>query len=251
MSKKESDLNILLLQIRDDEESMQEELAEFARYSGLSQAQFTVLDAFRSDDFSTHLLDPFDALFVGGSSDASVLFPEEYHFVHGCKKLLRYAYEQNIPTFASCFGFQVVVEEFGGKVVLDKENMEMGIYQIFLTEDGHNDILFADIPDGFWAISGHKERAFILPEGTDMLAYSELCPYHAFKFPDKPFYAFQFHPEVDRQDLVTRITRYKERYLEDEAALTHIIESAVHETTYSNQLVRHFIERILLPHLTA
>ncbi|HEY9616639.1 MAG TPA: type 1 glutamine amidotransferase, partial [Microcoleaceae cyanobacterium] len=197
MATHRSQLRILLMQIRDDEATRLEEFDEFVRYSDLTPEQFTVLDVFKTPDFAPEYIHGYDALFVGGSSDASVIQPEIYGFVESAKQLLAYCLQQRIPVFASCFGFQAAVEALGGKVILDKANMEMGTYPLWLTEAAATDLLFHDVPNGFWAVSGHKERAVSLPEGAILLAYSDRCPYHAFKMADQPFYGFQFHPELD------------------------------------------------------
>ena len=73
--------------------------------------------------------------------------------------------DHSVPVFASCFGFQLVVEALGGKVIADPDRMEMGIYPIRLTLAAQADLLFHDSPDGFLAVSGHKERAVDLPAG--------------------------------------------------------------------------------------
>lgn len=246
MPKARSDLKILLLQIRDDKETQLEEFYEFLEFGELEQSQLVPFNTFNTPHFEPNIIDGYDALFVGGSSDATVLDPKTYPFIHSAKRLLRYCYEKNIPVLASCFGFQVVVEELGGKVILDKDNMEMGILPIHLTEAAKHDPLVFDMPGTFYAVSGHKERAIQIPEDAILLAESERCPYHMIKFIDKPFYGFQFHPEVGRKDLITRITRYQERYLDDPESLQAIIDSATEETTESNDLIKHFVDRVIL-----
>jgi len=246
MPLKRDQLKVLLLQIREDEETMLEEFYEFVQFSGLSEDQFTKLSTYETADFEPDIMEDYDVLFVGGSSDASVLDPEEFKFIHNCRRLMRYCYDKNIPVFASCFGFQVAIEELGGEVILDKENMEMGIYPIHLTEAGKQDPLTHDLPSTFWGVSGHKERANHIPEDCECLAYSELCPYHIFKFKNKPFYGFQFHPEVTRDIFLNRVRRYQERYLEDEETLQRIIDKSIHETPESNSLVKKFIDRVVL-----
>ncbi|GGI81155.1 type 1 glutamine amidotransferase [Legionella impletisoli] len=246
--KEKHQLKILLLQIREDEETMLEEFYEFVQFSQLHEEQFTKLNTFKTIHFPPSIMDDYDVLFVGGSSDASVLNVEDYLFVPHCKALIRYCYDNNIPVLASCFGFQIAMEELGGKVILDKENMEMGIYSINLHSEVKDDPLLYDYPESFWAVSGHKERANKIPSNCILLASSERCPYHIVKFIDKPIYCFQFHPEVDTKDLITRITRYQMRYLDNNESLQEIIDTAIHETPYSNKIVKDFIERIVLPH---
>jgi GMP synthase (glutamine-hydrolysing) len=247
--KERSQLKILLLQAREDQETRQEELDEFVRLSRLQPEQFTILDVFATPQFSVDCLAGHDALFVGGSSDASVLNPVRFGFVEDAKRLMGYCVDQEVPVFASCFGFQVVVEALGGQVILDKAAMEIGALPMKLTAAAREDPLFHDLPDQFMAIVGHKERAVQLPEGAIHLAGTELCPYHALKIPGKPFYGFQFHPEMNHTDLIARFTRYRDRYLDQDDDLENLDEilGSFQETPEANQLIEKFIERILLP----
>lgn len=244
--KTREELKVLYIQIRPDPGTREEEFDEFIRFSGLSREQFTYLNVFDQPEFSGDIVEGHDAVFVGGSSDASVLHPEKYPFVACIKDALRYALEHNVPTFASCFGFEVAVEAFGAKVILDKENMEMGMYPLTLTEEAKTDKLFHDMPGTFYATSGHQERAETLPEGAVLLASSELCPYHAFRMDGTNFYAFQFHPEIDYDDLVARLRRYRDKdYFDDHDHVERLIEGC-RPVPESNELLGKFVDRIIL-----
>lgn len=245
MSLRRSSLQILYLQIRQDGLTRTEEFQEFVVYSGLDPSQFTVLNVFDTPEFSPSCVDHYSALFVGGSSDASVLDPKRYPFVHSAKLLMAYCEAINMPVFASCFGFQLAVEALGGQVIADPAQMEMGVYPMQLSAIAQEDPLLHDSPDRFLAISGHKERALTLPSQALCLASTERCPYHAFRMIDKPFYGFQFHPELNPQDLALRIQRYKAQYLENDDHLEQIL-AALCETPESNQLIAKFVDRILL-----
>jgi GMP synthase (glutamine-hydrolysing) len=243
--KHRSQLRILLLQARQDQPTQLEELAEFARLGRLRLDQFTVLNGCDTPSFSPDCLQGHDALFVGGSSDVSVLAPARFPFVADAKKLMTYCVDATVPVFSSCFGFQLMVEALGGTVILDSAGMEMGSIAIQLTPTAKSDLLCHDLPEEFLAIAGHKERALTLPPQTLHLAGTELCPYHALKIPEKPIYGFQFHPELDKSALVTRLTRYCDRYLDDTEHLQPILAN-LQETPEANQLIDKFIQRILL-----
>ncbi len=245
MGLRRAQLQILYLQIRRDSLTRAEEFQEFVHYSGLEASQFTVLNVFDRPVFNPDRVAQYDALFVGGSSDASVLDPHRYPFVASALGLMAYCEAQSIPVLASCFGFQLAVEALGGKVIADPARMEMGVYPMKLAAIARQDPLFYDMPDRFMAISGHKERALTLPSQAACLASTEQCPYHAFKVINKPFYGFQFHPELNPQDLASRIQRYKDHYLEDDDHLDQILASLC-ETPESNQLIHKFVDRILL-----
>ncbi|WP_218081632.1 type 1 glutamine amidotransferase [Anthocerotibacter panamensis] len=245
MTKLRSALKILLLQVRQDEATRLEELDGFVRYSQLAPEQFWSLNACDRPKFPPTCITGYDALFIGGSSDASVLLPDKYPFVEEAKALLRYCLEQEIPVFASCFGFQLAVEALGGKVILDPTRMEIGTFPITLTAAAQSDLLLHDSPPWFWSVCGHKERAVVLPACCEPLATTELCPYHAFRVVGKPFYGFQFHPEMDKADLTARIARYRTRYLDEEVVLEALLAD-LHDTATANMLIHKFIDRIIL-----
>jgi GMP synthase (glutamine-hydrolysing) len=244
MANEINKLRVLLLQVRDQPRVRQEEHSSFVAYSGLQASQLDILNVFDTPHFDTGVLEDYDALMVGGASEASVLEPETYPFVNSCIRLLRHCMDENFPVFASCFGFQLAVLTLGGRIILDKTDFEMGTLPIRTTELAADDPLFRDVPDGFRAVSVHRERAPELPDSCALLAYTEACP-HAFRVAGKPFWAFQFHPEVDRATLVERLTIFKSQYTEGDDHLESILSSAV-ETPDSNGLVKKFVDRVLL-----
>ena len=166
------DLKILLLQIRDDANVRKEELESFAKYSELELNQFTVLNVFDVPKFDNDVLDGFDALYVGGASEANVLEPEKYEFVNDCISLINYACEKGIPTFASCFGFQLAVLAFGGTILSKDSDYEMGSIPIRLTNLAEIDPVFKGTSDNFDALSIHRQYAIELPANLDLLAYT-------------------------------------------------------------------------------
>jgi len=235
---------VLLMQIRDQARVREEELQSFLAYSGLAAEQIDVLNVFDTQEFGPEVLTGYDALFVGGASEASVLEPDIYPFVPSCIALLQHCLEKDIPVFASCFGFQLAVIALGGEIVRDQSGYEMGTPPIYLTDAAKNDPVFAGTNDGFHAISVHMERAPALPDCCELLAYTEACP-HSFRVKGKRFWAFQFHPEVDRETLVERLTIYKAKYTDDDGHLDAVLENTV-DTPESNALVGKFVERVLL-----
>ena len=238
-------LKVLLLQIRKEARVRQEEYESFCQYSGLAPAELDTLDAFAQPDFGPQVLAGYDALFVGGASEASVLEPETYPFVPASIALMRHCIARDFPVFASCFGFQLAVLALGGTIIRDERDFEMGTIAVRLTDAAASDPLLHDVPDGFFAVAVHRERSVHCPDGAQMLAYTAPCC-HAFKVPGRRFWAFQFHPEVDRQRLVERLTIFKAHYTEGDDHLDQVLRSAV-ETPEANDLVRKFVDRVLRP----
>ena len=96
-----SDLRVLLMQIRAEPSVCQEEHESFALYSGLTKSQIEILNVFNTPTFGPEALDGYDALFIGGGSEASVLEPEKYPFLINAQMLLGHSIERSLPVFAS------------------------------------------------------------------------------------------------------------------------------------------------------
>ncbi len=244
MTRHRSDLRILLLQIRDYQRVRQEEHQSFAQQAGLDLAQIHVLNVFDTPRFPPDAAADYDALFVGGASEASVMEPETYEFVPFACELLCHARNAGQPVFASCFGFQLAVIAFGGRIVRDESDFELGTLPIRLTQEAQSDPILRDTPDGFLAVSVHRERTTSAPGGCVPLAYTDACC-HIFRVRDRPFWAFQFHPEVDRATLVERLTVFKHHYTQGDDHLQQVLDAAS-ETPESNRLVTKFVDRVLL-----
>ncbi len=239
-----SQLRILLLQIREEAVTRKEELDSFACFSGLSIDQFEILNLFDRHEFGPEVVDGFDALYVGGSSEASVMEPDRYPFVESAQVLLRHCIAAKLPVFCSCFGHQLAAQALGVKIVRDDADFEMGTLPIWLTEAATQDPLYRDTSDGFMAVSVHRERAIKIPDNCTELAYTQACN-HAFKVNGAPFWTTQFHPEVSKSILVKRLTIFKDKYTDGDDHLQPVLDSAV-ETPESNALLRKFVDRVLL-----
>jgi GMP synthase (glutamine-hydrolysing) len=153
----------------------------------------------------------YDALMVGGSGDYYVSEANLPHFA-SLLDLLRDVAEDGLPMFASCFGYQSLVEALGGEIVFDPANTEVGTFELELTAEGLSDELFGFLPQKFNAQMGHKDRALSHPEGIPNLASSEASPFQALRVPNKPIWASQFHPELDRRANENRYRHYLEGY---------------------------------------
>ena len=202
---------ILLLQARNPGDSAkEEELNSFATRLKISPERITSFDLL-GDKLTTRVVRKYDALMVGGSGDYYVSKRNLPGFESLLEVLAEVA-EMGHPTFASCFGFQCLVEALGGKIIHDPLNTEVGTFLLQLTEEGRSDPLLGALPERFLAQLGRKDRAEQLPNGYSCLAFSSRSPYQAFRVSDKPVWAFQFHPELNREDNRRRFERYLAGY---------------------------------------
>jgi GMP synthase (glutamine-hydrolysing) len=212
MQQESKDLRILLMQARNlDDPVKMEERAAFAQKAGLSLSCFIPHDLLDGPPMLEQV-QQYDALMIGGSGDFNVS-DRNLPYIEETFALLRDVVALGHPTFASCFGFQMLVEALGGQIVRDPGCMEIGAFDVTLTPAGGDDQLFSYLPDVFSAQFGHKERVERLPDGVINLASSELCTYQAMRIPGKPIWAVQFHPEMSGEENRQRFSRYQEMYV--------------------------------------
>ena len=239
-------MTILLLQAREaDDPIRDEERRAFASKARLDPDAFVCHDLL---DRPPTLIEirQHQALMIGGSGDYYVSNADLPRF-DMLMDVLREVANVGHPTFASCFGFQLMVQALGGEIVHDPATIEVGTYTMSLTEDGKNDELLGTLPQSFAAQMGRKDRATRLPSGTLHLASSERCPFQAMRVPNKPVWATQFHPEMNRTENRARFIRYLDGYAphmegraDDEAILERFKESPDTE-----RLISQFLEIVL------
>lgn len=240
-----TDIKILLVQIRKDVETKQEEYFQFLRRGFLVPAQVHTWDAFERPRYDLGRISNYDAVMIGGTSDdkeddpyfSSDVFP----WVPSALAIVDWCYKYKIPMLASCGGFELVVQALpGGEMIIDKENLENSVIPITLTGKAMEDPVFEGVPKDFFGVSYHIKRASSLPDGAVNYAYSEKCPFHAFKMEDAPLYAFQFHPEMSKYDLYSRLVRYKDKYQVTDEELERV-EEEYEDTHLANKIIENFI----------
>ncbi len=186
----------------------------------------------------------FDTLMVGGSGDFYVTRGN----LPGFEELMavfREVVDVGHPTFASCFGYQCLVSALGGVLVHDTDATEVGTYPLSLTAAGREDPLFGFLPSNFNAQLGRKDRATAHPAGIPNLAQSERSPFQALRIPDKPIWATQFHPELDRKTNQDRYQHYLEGYAQYmNPELPQEVESRFDTSREASELLFRFLELV-------
>jgi len=236
---------ILLLQARQaNDEARLEERRSFAEMAGISEENVIPFDLLTGVPTLSEVR-KYDVLMIGGSGEYYVSKQNLPRF-QDVLEMLAEVVAASHPTFASCFGFQMMVQALGGQIVYDPHQMEVGTYELTLTDEGIKDDLFSYLPGRFFGQLGHKDRAELLPSGFINLASSENSKFQAFRIPGKPIWATQFHPELTREENLKRFHRYLDGYAsmmsqeEIEETLAKFTDSP--ET---DKLIRRFLNLVL------
>lgn len=201
-------LRYLLLQVRNPDDRMRkQELACFARVLSCPIDRIQPWDLLTSTPIPLDL-ERFDMVLLGGSGHYSATSQQPW--IDPVLDCLRDIHQRSKPTFASCWGFQAMARALGGQVIHDLEKAELGTHVLKLSAAGGVDPIFAPLGTNFSGQMGHEDRVVQLPPDAVLLASTNLVDNQAYRFKDKPIYCTQFHPELNRDDLMGRLRHYPE-----------------------------------------
>jgi len=228
----------LLLQVRNHDDPMREhEIGCFSRSFRCDRDRIHIFDLL-SGVPSQAALDEADIVLLGGSGDYSVARGGPW--LPAALEAMRQLHETSKPTFASCWGFQAMARAMGGEVVTDRTRAEVGTRWLELTPEGKKDPVFGPLGDRFQVQIGHEDIVTRLPEGATLLASSATVENEAFCFEDRPIYCTQFHPELDRDGIVTRIAQYPAYLALTEHDTMEDFSNATPETPGTEAILRRF-----------
>ena len=100
-------------------------------------------------------------------------------------------FQMEVPILGICYGHQMIVNNFGGKV--KRANKEYG--SAVLSIDDNSDI-FSGINDSIRAWMSHGDEAEVVPDNFEIIGHTENSRAAAISNKQKTVYGIQFHPEV-------------------------------------------------------
>ena len=220
----------------------EQEVRSFARALQCNLAQIRTFDLLTK---SLHIaeIQAVDMLLIGGSGDYSAAGDGEW--LERALDSLRELHAAGKPTFASCWGFQALARALGGRVIHDFPNAEVGTINLRLTDEGRHDPIFQSLGDEFQAQAGHEDHVVELPADAVLLASSDKVTEQAYRIANRPIYATQFHPELNRDDLLGRLGAYPS-YVQRIAGQTVAeFSEHCHDTPQAEALLRKFADQVL------
>lgn len=114
--------------------------------------------------------------------------------------LWSYLRESRMPTLGICYGMQLLVQEFGGKIQAahKREYGRMGVLV------KNQNLLFEGV-SSFQAWMSHGDETSVLPKGFHLAAESAEGAVASIAHESLPFFGIQFHPEVTHTEEGSRI----------------------------------------------
>lgn len=235
-------MRFLLLQVRDAADSMRtQEVGCFARSLQCDPTDIATFDLLAAAPTDADLAG-VDAALVGGSGAYSAA--GEGAWLDRALDGLRRIVDSDVPMFASCWGFQALARALGGDCQHDPTRAELGTIELHPTKAIEGDPVFGALSNPFLGQAGHEDCVTELPQEAILLASSTRTTNQAFKLRDRTVYCTQFHPELDRHQLLERVDAYP-RYVEQIAGIpVEAFRQQCRETPDANALLLHFKEFI-------
>ncbi len=148
------------------------------------------------------------------------------------------AVEKEIPVLGICYGHQLLAYTLGGEVGDNPKGPEYGTVSLQLTNQSKEDVLFQEFSDSIKVHVTHSQSVLTLPKNAKRLASSKMDPNQAFVY-GKNAWGIQFHPEFDKEVVLSYIHTFQEMLLKEGQDI-NLIERQVVETKQSFGILRRF-----------
>ncbi len=237
---------LLILQLRPEDDTSDNEYAAILKYGELKPAQ-TRRIRIEKNGIPPLALDDYSAIIVGGSP-FDISTPEhkksaiQKKIEQDFRRLFDEVVARDFPFLGACSG-NGLLGSYLGSPITKRHGEPVGIARVRLTEAGHQDPLLQGFPDEIAVLLGHKEACDETPEGATLLITGDACPVQMFRV-GQHVYATQFHPEGDAEGFTLRIHAYKHHgYFEPHEADALIAAVSREDTPWAQKILQRFVER--------
>ncbi|RLC49054.1 MAG: glutamine amidotransferase [Candidatus Cloacimonadota bacterium] len=201
---------------------------------GLSTDHFTIIDVPNGNELPYDI--ELDGIVISG---ASKMLTDEFDWLEPLSEWLRYFAKKHVPILGICFGHQIIAHAWGGKVLDNPNEIEVGTKQIDFRKEVKNDQLLKEYYPVINAQVSHVQSVITLPEDTIVLASSKQEPYQAFRIGEN-IWGLQFHPEFNA-DVIKKLIVSKDKKYPGKIDVDRLL-AEVKETPESYSILRKFGE---------
>lgn len=183
----------------------------------------------------------YDGIFLSGSPHGAY---EDVPFILREHDLIREAEELEIPMLGICFGSQILASALCGRdQVFRRTSCEIAYKDLPLTEAARTDKLCRDLVDSAYMFVWHNDEVKAAHPDMTILAYSDDCPNHIWRYKDTDIWGIQGHPEVTKAQAVIWFEENRERMTLDGANIDDL-KAQAHEAAEAKTMLTRFAELV-------
>jgi len=173
-------------------------------------------------DQRTIKIEKYSALIIlGGPMSAN----DDLTFIIKEISLIQQIIKQKTPFLGICLGSQLLSKAMGG-IVSRNNVMEIGTYDLQLSENGLNSPLFKNMPRTFKVFQWHGET-FSIPDGGSNLGSTSTCTHQALQVGNA--FGLQFHVEFTHEIIKRLLQEHYVEVTENEFSPNVILNEFSHE----------------------
>lgn len=237
---------VLILQLRPEDETSDNEYQAFLKYGELETRDTRRIRIEKAGIPELDIHD-YSAILVGGSpfdistpqnekSDIQLQLEADFD------ALLERVVTEDFPFLGACSGCGLL-GSYLKTPISTTYGEPVSCITGSVTEAGAADPLLADFPEQIDVMVGHKEACDHVPRGSELLVRGDVCEVQMFRVGNN-VYATQFHPEADSEGFCVRINVYKHHgYFAPEEANALMERIKTHHTPYPQMILKRFIAR--------
>lgn len=182
-------------------------------------------------------LDGFDGIFLSGSPHGAY---EDIPFIHREHDLITEAARRDIPMLGICFGSQILASALCGRdQVFRRSTCEIGYKWLSVTDAAETDRVCSELAGSVHMFVWHNDE--VRGDHADMtiVATSDICANHVWRYRDTHVWGIQGHPEITRAQAITWFEAQRERMTNDGADVDVLKTEAV-ETKEAKTMLHRF-----------
>ena len=154
------------------------------------------------------------------------------------------ASKKDIPMLGICFGQQILASALCGREqVFRREKCEVGYKWLKTTNHILNDDISSHLGESVFMFVWHNDE--VSPDHPDLriIAYSDDCPNHIFRYKDKPIWGIQGHPEITLEESKNWFKENHEDLEKDGARINDLLRD-VNEAIPAKMMIERFAKLI-------
>lgn len=197
---------VLLIQIRKDKKVSEQEYKSFLRKAKSCGIVLDRINVCHQNLEVKKVLEVYSHILIGGSAFS---VKDKFKQKNKVNKLILEAVETNKPLLGICFGFQLIVEALGGKVVKSAKTKEFGTKLVSAIKP-QKEKIFSKMPRTFYVQEAHEWSASKMPANSVLIAKGKNVLCQGIRVVGKPAFGFQFHAELTKKDMIERTYYYND-----------------------------------------